>query len=161
MNFFNLTLAEFKALCKYNNYRKPKHLTIIHQQKTNLLKYGCICSLQNKTIKLKANQTKLELYGDIYYNNKKQAKQTCTEKYGVDCPLKVQEIKDKIKATNILRYGAENVFSNKDIQYKAQQTLMQKYGVPHAMQNKNLFKKSCKHYTYNNIGFDSSVEVAL
>ena len=37
------------------------------------------------------------------------------EKYGVDNPMKLDSIKEKIKKTNIERYGADNVFSNKSM----------------------------------------------
>ena len=54
---------------------------------TNLEKYGCECSAQNKEVKEKIKTTNLE-------------------KYGCEHAFQSEEVKEKIKATNLEKYGS-------------------------------------------------------
>lgn len=50
---------------------------------------------------------------------------TWKEKYGNECPLNNNEIKEKLEKTNIKRYGVKNPIQNKKIREKATQKLKQ------------------------------------
>lgn len=94
-----------------------KYVAYNSQTKNNTQKYAC----------KKCSQFKVE--------------QTNIEKYGVECVLYLDEIKEKIRQTNLDRYGVENVLSNKDIKDKRNATLMEKFGTLYPLQNDECFKK--------------------
>ena len=87
--------------------------TIIKRNKTNLERYGNICSLHGKEIEEKTKNTNLE-------------------KYGVENPQQNKEIKEKTKKerikTNINTYGVKNVFEIDAIKEKRKETILKKYG---------------------------------
>lgn len=69
------------------------------RKKTNLEKYGNICSAQGKEQKLKR-------------------KQTCLQKYGTEYSFQNENVKNKIKETKIKRYGHENPSIKNVYKYK-------------------------------------------
>jgi hypothetical protein len=101
----------------------------------------------------------LVVFHDDDYKNMMQ------EKYGVDHPLHSDEIKEKMKRTNMERYGAENVFSRDSIirnnintkiserydvanisqlaatKDKIKQTSLERYGVEHFLKDPNIIQK--------------------
>ena len=79
---------------------------------------------------------------DNYELNRKKARQTCIDKYGVDNPQKVREIQEKTKRTNIERYGAENVFAAEQIKEKIKSTNRARYGVEHNLQCEIFIEKA-------------------
>lgn len=60
-------------------------------------------------------KTKLERYGDENYNNREQAEQTCTEKYGVDNPFKDTK---RVRDGCIRSFGSTHPMYNDDIKKK-------------------------------------------
>lgn len=56
-------------------------------------------------------------------------KKTCLEKYGVENPSQVKEVKDKKKETTLLHYGVEYPWQSEEIKEKISNTVMKKYGV--------------------------------
>lgn len=65
-------------------------------------------------------------------NDKKiieQRRNSCINKYGVDCPTKNDYIRKKVKGTTILRYNVSNVSKLESIKLKVKQTNNDKYGV--------------------------------
>jgi len=55
-------------------------------------------------------------------------KKVFQEKYGVNSPMQIPDVKQKMKRTNIEKYGAECVFSSKQIMKKIEKTNLEKYG---------------------------------
>lgn len=88
---------------------------------------SCSCKNPERIVKIKS--TKLQRYGDANFTNRKKAKKTCLEKYGVDNPSKSEEILEKIKNTNRSHFGTDYPMQNSEILKKSENTLMQKYGV--------------------------------
>lgn len=84
---FNISNNQFFTLLKFYNYHKPK------ESLTNLIQ-----------------KTKLERYGDVGYNNRDKAKETCLEKYGVDNCSKIKGAMEKAKNTKKSIYGNCNNF---------------------------------------------------
>lgn len=72
----------------------------------------------------------------------KRRKQTCMEKYGVDNPSKLEEIRERVKSTCMDRYGVENVFQDRVVKDKSVKTRLKKYGVEYCMQSKDLIEKA-------------------
>ena len=64
---------------------------------TNFKKYGCKNVFESMTIKNKSKKTKLKKYGNRYYSNPIKTKHTVLKKYGVDCVLKLKNIRDSHK----------------------------------------------------------------
>ena len=95
---------------------------------------------------------------------KKSKRETCIEKWGVDNPSKVKEVRDRVKKTNIEKFGHEwatksdlikekikdkfienwgvdNPSKIREVREKAENTMMGKYGVKHALQNVDMINK--------------------
>ena len=73
-------------------------------------------------------------------------KQTCLEKYGVENPQQLQEVKDKCKQTCLEKYGIEYPQQSQKIREKSKQTCLEKYGVAYSLQSqevKDKIKLSC------------------
>jgi G:T-mismatch repair DNA endonuclease (very short patch repair protein) len=102
------------------------------------------CAANDEDTKTKTATTLKERFGKHHTQNEewvtsfvKQQKlngsyekgiKTFHEKYGVSNQFAREEVKDKIKQTNISRYGAENPQQVKAIRDKTQQTCIEKYG---------------------------------
>lgn len=108
----------------------------------------------------KIEETKFERYGDIHYVNADKCSETwksksndeindinnkrmlsVREKYGVDYVSQCDDVREKIKHTNLKRYGAESPFQNKDIKNKIKKSNIENLGVEYPMQNKNVVNK--------------------
>ena len=53
---------------------------------------------------------------------KQKIKATNLERYGVEYAMQSKEVRDKIKATNLERYGYENAMQNEEVQNKVRKT---------------------------------------
>lgn len=62
-------------------------------------------------------------------------------KYGVDNCMQLQEIREKIRNTNIERYGVPVPLMLPEIQAKARTTYIQNYGVEYGIQNQKIREK--------------------
>jgi hypothetical protein len=60
------------------------------------------------------------------------------ERYGVKTPLQSNEIKEKVKATNLERYGAEYTFQSEEIKSKIKSVLVESYGVENPGQSEEI-----------------------
>ena len=106
LDAMNITISCLKHVMKLYNLKKDK-------------------SLVQKNI----DKTFLDKYGKTGWVNHEKAKQTMIEKYGVDNPLKNEEIKEKVRKTNNERYGGNAPLCNEKIQNKVKQTCLERYGV--------------------------------
>jgi hypothetical protein len=120
-------------------------------KKKKLEKYGD----ENYNNGSKAVITKRELYGDDYYTNMLEAQKVKTfiKKYGVDHPLKLDEFKDKQKATVQEKYGVDNVSQNEEVKSKRTDTILERYGVENASQSEEIKQKK-KDTSMENFGVD-------
>ena len=85
------------------------------------------CS-QSEIIKEQIKNTKLQLYGDVNYNNRSKAKQTCIEKFGSEHYMKSDMAKEHIKQINLDKFGVDNYMKTKEGKEKVSKTCLQKYG---------------------------------
>jgi len=84
---------------------------------------------------------------------KDKIKETNLEKYGSDNPHKNIEIIKKCEITNIKKYGHKNPFGNEVIKQKIKETNLKKYGFEYVQQNKEIHQKS-KNTSLKNCGFE-------
>ena len=108
----------------------------------------------------KAQNTKLEKYGDPFYFDKEKQRQTNLERYGVENPLQSKEIqlkcqqgkmrkygdpfyfdKEKQRQTNLERYGTEYPQSLEVFKEKQRQTNLERYGVIYYTQTDEWYEK--------------------
>jgi len=113
----------------------------------------------------KEKQIKYQLYNiltknnteDYYCNNKecinKKRTMSLQKKYGVDNVFQLEEVKNKIKITNMELYGVENPHQNEDIKNKAENTNLERYGVRNPFQSE-LIKEKMKITNKKNLGFE-------
>ena len=85
----------------------------------------------------------MDYIGIVNCINKKR-KISIKNKYGVENVFELENIKNKIKKTNVEKYGVENPQQNKDIKNKTIKTIISKYGVENVFQNNDIKDKSKK-----------------
>ena len=88
-------------------------------------------------------------------------KRTIKEKYGVNHPFELEEVRQKIKKTNQEKYGCDWQQQNLRVQEKSKATMKEKYGVEHALQVKEFATKACKTKYQNKTGSTSKPQRAL
>ena len=109
-------------------------------------KINCSCDIcdEVKCIKYQAYNLNIEKYG--FYScsvkcSQIKKKKTCIERYGVDNPMKDENIKEKYKSSIKEKYGVDNLFKNKDIIEKIKKTNTKIYGCCSPLQNDTIFNK--------------------
>lgn len=85
---------------------------------------------------------------------KDKIKKTNLERHGYESPLVDKTILERIKQTNIVKYGYENVFSCDEIKNKIKKTNLEKYGSEYIC-NSNTFKEATKKTCIEKYGVDS------
>lgn len=106
-------------------------------------------------------KTRQERYGDSHYNNRRKAKDTCIKRYGVSSPAQNKSTIDKIlearRKTCLKKYGNENYLGSEAFKMKCNEL----YGANSPSQSRDIFLKQRQKYSYDNIKFDSRVEIAF
>lgn len=110
--------------------------------------YSC-----NKCKNFKSRITCLDRYGvenpSQIIEVKEKKELTCMSNYGVRNPSHSSEIKDRIRNKFLEKYGVEYVFQNDEIRKKFEETMVDRYGVKHALLNSDLKEKSKKTLQMN------------
>lgn len=73
---------------------------------------------------------------------RKKCKLSMLSKYGVDNPMKVNEICEKARNTCQERYGSRWAMSNENVKNKVTATNQERYGVDRPLQNSEIWEKS-------------------
>jgi hypothetical protein len=74
-----------------------------------------------------------------------RTKETNMNRYGVECTVHYQPIKEQIIQSNLEKYGVKHLFESKEIREQIKETMIQKYGVDSPMKSdeiKNKIKES-------------------
>ena len=95
--------------------------------------YNTDTYFKTEEFKKKAKAIRLSKYGDENYNNRKKAQISCIERYGVDNPSKVLEIKNKKVNTYLKKFGTTNPSKVQEIKDKKRKTVIEHYGVHSTM----------------------------
>lgn len=80
---------------------------------------------------------------------KQHIKQSYIQNFGVDNPMKSEEVRQKAKNTNNLKYGGNSSQCSKEIREKSIKTCLEKYGVANPYQNKSVQEKARKTLNVN------------
>jgi len=136
--YFEVSEALLKERIAELNIRKPISLRVKNTEKICLEKYGTTNA------------------GGIPETLKK-IKHTCKEKYGDDIYFKTKDYKEKMD-----KYLNDNeiinVFQLDEVKNKIKQTNLNRYGVEHNMQNKNIWKKAFETKKKHNLFKKSKTE---
>jgi len=96
----------------------------------------------------KRKETCLQKYGvECARNNpdiKRKLEETCLQKYGAKSPLGAQSIKQKIKDSCIEKYGVEYQIASQETRNKIHKTNMERYGVELPLQSQEIRGKAQK-----------------
>lgn len=155
-NYFNCSEVTIKKwISKYNLPKKSNEAHQANVERSNLETYGYKNVFQVPEFKDRKNNTWVENYGSIenrYIVSFEKCKNTCKEKYGFECALQNEDVKNKARLTKLKLYGNPN-FTNYE---KASKTCLERYGFPNPWcLNTN------KRYHYDNMWFDSTWELAM
>jgi hypothetical protein len=72
---------------------------------------------------------------------KPKVKATNLERYGAECSLQNQVVKEKIKATNLERLGVEYPSQSEEVRVKIKETNLERYGVDNVFQSETVKEK--------------------
>ena len=140
---------------KYGGYRGMYDKCEEKRNATMLSRYGVVTPSNIQGHGEKCAQTKLERYGSKTYNNREKANQTVIDKYGTVDAWR-DRIQAKADATKMMRYGTKT-YNNRE---KAASTSLTRYGVKVPIQYKPIGNKAHYKYTFHDIKFDSSYDLA-
>jgi hypothetical protein len=106
-----------------------------------------------KDLYLKRAKSYKEKYGVENPNQlqeiKEKKKKTCQQKYSVNNPFQLKEIKDKIRQENIEKYGGPAPMCSKKVQEQTRQTNLKLYGNEYPIRLKEFQEKTIKKYKEN------------
>jgi hypothetical protein len=128
--------ARLAELCKINNINLTKDYSLGTVNIFSTIEGNCLnndCSnIFSKSFRslLKTNGYCLSCSTKI---GLKKVVKTCLEKYGVENPLKSNEVKNKMKKTCLEKYGSEYASQSQEIKDKVKKTNIEKYGVPYPL----------------------------
>jgi len=109
---------------------------------TNLERYGCVATTQNKDVLKKMRRTNLERYGIEYPSKldkcKEKQKNTNIERYGYATPLQNIEL---MKSSMLKKYNVEFAIQYDEFKNKIEKTNIERYGVKNTFQHKEFRKK--------------------
>jgi len=148
---------------KYVNFEKglktkiEKYGTLNFTEKrkeTNMERYGVINVFQKVEIKDKCKQTKLEKYGNEFYNNIEKSKLTVKNRTSDD----ISKTDEKRKEKSFEKHGFEFPSSSPDIKIKKYNTMLMKWGgflngseiLKEKIKETNLIKYGVENYFSSN-----------
>ena len=134
IKFTNKLLNEF---CDENKIQLLNDYTNIQINEKTIIDALCLTSdCENRFSKSFRELIHLNGYCSVCSKEKGKIKirETNMEKYGVECCLLSEEIKQKTKKTNMKKYGVEFVLQNENIQKKMRNKNLKKYGFEHILQ---------------------------
>jgi len=146
-------------LCECDNCKTQKYIEFRTYYKiTNKLtdKYYC-----KKCSYIKNKKTNLIKYG-VEHPMKNQdivnkILRTNNERYGENSASKLDKTKKKQEKTNLIKYGCKSPLQNKKIQQKYKKTMVEKYGVEYPIQNTNI-KETIKETNLERYGYDNPMK---
>lgn len=124
----------------------------------------CSNKCSNKS-EITNNKRRLNYTDDFKRRITENREKTLISRYGVDNPMKIKEVRNKLVETNVEKYGVNCVFKSEEIKEKIKETNVKKYGVDHLSKiedyhkgktlnmietvNKNTIKKISKKLSIN------------
>lgn len=90
---------------------------------------------------------------------KERIKKTNLENIGVEHPLQSEVIRQNCENTCNQIYGCKNPFQNENVKKKCRETMVKHWGCEYNMQSKEIRSKAQTKYNYFGIKFDSAAEL--
>lgn len=116
-------------------------------ERTNLERYGHICSVDGPECVAKKKETWENKYGKGIDNPAKaesvkmKMEKTCLKKYKKKHAASAKVVRDKIEATNLKKYKKKSPLGNKKVREKGRQTCLNKFGFEVASQSPEIQEK--------------------
>jgi hypothetical protein len=129
--------------CKNKKKSESFKKTIVKNYDGNYFKKGTESFEKYRNTMISRYGVDHNFKGDMRDKSKEKLK----EKYGVEHPLRSQEIRDKRRETCMSKYGTLD-FLNSD---KSKKTLIEKYGVDNPMKNENIKKNVSSKFKENSL----------
>lgn len=135
-----------KSLTKRESLDLYGDRTLAKREETNLVFYGCKCSLQNPEVDKKAAASMMENHGvrriaqSPEYQERRR--QYWLNKIGVDHPMKHPVYKNKQRQTCLKRIGYASIFEAPWFKENAKATHLANLGVENPMQNPEIAKRA-------------------
>ena len=92
-------------------------------------------------IKEKKKNTCTIKYGDKNFNNREKSKQTCIKKYGVDNISKLEEIKEKVKNSNMVNFGYDYYTMNPTYKDEFNRICIERFGATNYTKSYHFYQK--------------------
>ena len=109
---------------------------------TNVKRLGVSYPAQSPVVLYKMKQTCLERHGvENVFQDTAKVKQSYIDKWGVENPSQVPEIKEKKKQTSMKHWGADHPWKSDIVRAKIRQTMLKKFGAEYPMQSE-IFRKT-------------------
>jgi hypothetical protein len=141
-NYTNRDKAKETCLEKFGVDNISKLGEVKEKKKEKFIKkYGVENPFQSQEVKKKIKETCLQKYNSEYYITSKDAKdkyELFCDRLGVEHYSKSNEFKEKFEETCLLRWGKTTNLLNNNIKEKIKQTNLEKYGFDHAMKKKDI-----------------------
>lgn len=130
-----------QKFCKENNIELLKDYSNVKVNREIVIEGKCIFECCHDTFskvfrQLIISNAYCKKHTNVYAQIK--SKNTCLEKYGVECSLQNEEVKEKKLNTCLEKYGVQYCMQNREIKQKAEQTNTERYGFPNPSQNKEI-----------------------
>lgn len=121
-------------------------------KKTNLERYGHVCSVWGEEPRKKANETIISKWGSEYgYASDPdiltKRRQTCIEKYGVVSYSSTKEFRDRFKNTMLGRYGVDHPMHSQQIVEKVKNSTISSQGIFPAWFKEEYMNKQQAHHS--------------
>ena len=185
-NEFEVRKKDAKKLCSEECRKQwsllPENIELRIDASKKAIKeqFGVDNIFQLESTKEKLKKTKLERYGDEYYNNpeknklttfghygveyasqnpevKLKVKATIKERFGVEHHLQLPEIMEKQKKTNLERHGVNHIFQEENMKETIKDTIKERYGVENVSQNTDIKQKK-KDTSFKNFGVEHHLQ---
>ena len=144
-DILDISIGFIKYLLKTYHISKTKEQLKATSERTCLLKYGVKSTNQLESVKKKQSETCQSHYGVSSPLKLSAIRNKLAIEQGCENVFQLQDVKDKIKQTNLERYGVEHVSQRKDVKNKVAITNLERYGSPCAMSSKPIQEKIRKN----------------
>lgn len=110
-----------------------------------------------KKVNARHNPRFYNFHNNDGYMNIRQSKEYIYNRYGVENPFMSEEIKDKIKKTNLDRYGVQSILQSPLFRDEFKKTMVERYGVEYSMQSAEIREKA-KNTNIERYGVENAMQ---
>ena len=127
-------------------YREPLMVKIEDLSDESCVTVDVLCDYCNEVIcnpTYRDYRKRINKFGDYACSDCRLVHQrkSCMEKYGVDNPVKLEEVRKRMEETSLQRYGVKNPMQSSIVRSRIEQSIYEKYGVDNVSQSLEVQKK--------------------